>query len=116
MIADREKAQRLARAIVADLKLYHGENIREGRGLPFEAKEEARSLFAGRVSPDLRSLLDEELGDMEPLRDAPFGYRDVGPERPRGSSRTLVTTVLVVVGIAIVVFAVLLCVRLVGVR
>jgi hypothetical protein len=77
MDEDRKKAEKLARAIIADIKLYNEDKIAELRkASSFEQAiaalrdelAEGRELFDSRVAPALRPLFDEavknELGTM----------------------------------------------------
>jgi len=54
-IDGEQKARRLARALLADVELYHGSLSDE------EAIAEARGLFHTRVAPELHAAFDEEL-------------------------------------------------------
>lgn len=57
MISDERAARRLARAILADVKLYQGEaSLRAPAALA-----EGRTLFRSRVSASLAHVFDEEL-------------------------------------------------------
>jgi hypothetical protein len=62
MIDDPERAERLARAICADLRLYHWDALRrvvESHTFPGEMAEpleEGRALFDQRVSDELRPM------------------------------------------------------------
>ena len=77
MIDDRQKAEKLARAIVCDIKLYNEDKIaRLKAAASFEAAleglrgelAEGRELFDARVAPALRGIFDEavklELGTL----------------------------------------------------
>jgi hypothetical protein len=63
-IADREAAERLARAILDDITLYNDERVRTTRDLTGELAseiEEGRALFRSRVEPSLHGVFEEEL-------------------------------------------------------
>lgn len=63
MTSDRDVATRLAKALVADLRLYHERELREGR-LPESAVDEARGLFRARVDPALHDVLEHAVNEL----------------------------------------------------
>ena len=76
MIVDDSTARRLARAILADAKLYGGAAALDD----VTAMTEARELFVSRVSGSLHHVFDEERG-------AAGGRAALGaPRRPMGPS------------------------------
>jgi hypothetical protein len=77
LLDDRQKAERLAKAILADIRLYNEDKIASlKKAGSFQAAlaglhdelEEGRALFDSRVAPALRTLFDEmvkkELGSL----------------------------------------------------
>jgi len=73
MIDDRQKAERLARAIISDIKLYNDEKVAQLKaaasfgavlaGLRDELAE-GRAIFDSRVAPPLRTVFDEVVKEM----------------------------------------------------
>ena len=77
MIDDRKQAERLARAIISDIRLYNEDKIASlKKAASFEQAlaalhdelEEGRAIFDARAAPALRTVFDEmvknELGAM----------------------------------------------------
>jgi hypothetical protein len=81
-IDEPKRAERLAGAIVADIRIYHEEQIKNAResgtSLWVALREpiaEGRALFLGRVSPSLESVFDRVLAERlaGPLTAPPKG-------------------------------------------
>lgn len=116
-IADRERAARLARAILSDLHLYHSEEIREHAPSMVEHIAEGRVLFRSRVAPPLHDEFEAALraSELAPWAgaspdDGGFTYRDPPPalEQPRErNSAVPVFVAVVVLAVAAAVMAVL---------
>jgi hypothetical protein len=85
VITERERAERLARAILADVRLYHETEIREHSPKVHGALQEGRELFQQRVDPSLHGVFDTEIANAgltpwgAPLREP---YRDKPPSAP----------------------------------
>ena len=82
LIADRDKATRLARAIVADIVLYNKEAITTKAPSLTKEVGEGRALFEARVVPELHGVFDSAVREslLEPWAgEAP--PRAVPPER-----------------------------------
>lgn len=62
LIHDEAQARRLARAVVADIRLYNAEAL--AAGTAGQAIEEGRALFNSRVDPRLQGLFDEALSGV----------------------------------------------------
>jgi hypothetical protein len=65
MIDDEQKARRLARAIVSDLRLYNKDRIASGADLTSEI-EEGRQLFKSRVSGAFHAVFESEAQALRP--------------------------------------------------
>jgi len=90
LIADRDHAVRLARAILADLRLYNEETIVAGRLDP-SVVDEGRELYRTRVAPDLYGEFDRELAEFSAKNGitsvATRPFEAVAPVPTRGTSR-----------------------------
>lgn len=126
VIDDEDKAQRLARAICADVMLYNGaakDAPRDQRRALIAAPvQEGRALFASRASPRLAHVFEEAVAELVsgPLGiEAPgAGARVASPARaptsidppsPEGSSSNklvIVVAVLLVIAAAVAFLAV----------
>jgi hypothetical protein len=62
-IETEEAARRLARAIVADIRLYHQEAVASGADLTEEIGE-GRALFQSRVEPSLHGVYEHTLEEV----------------------------------------------------
>lgn len=101
-IDDEEKATRLARAIVADIRLYNEAAITAGKDITPQVAE-GRELFRSRVVPALHRIFETAIADgtivhrTVPAPPVRSGLGEVAPEgAPRG---------LLVAGIAIAALA-----------
>lgn len=92
MIHDDDGARRLAKAILADIRLYN-----DGR-FPSDAVDEGRGLFRGRVAPALHGVFDEEL--------AAFGGASPSPNAAPAQPVTMASRVEVEDGAGILRLAV----------
>jgi hypothetical protein len=89
-IVSEVDAQRLARAVLTDLRLYSAKSVPAGQDLRSALAgeiAEGRALFQARVAPELHSIFERELAAF-----------DLTPPPPLASSRGLL-----MVGVAIFV-------------
>ncbi len=83
-IDDPSQATKLAQAIVADIKLYHEDDIAHGRGLS-EAIDDGRKLFTARVAPSLHGVFEEAAAQLAALGTASHqeAHDDTRPSDPQ---------------------------------
>jgi hypothetical protein len=87
MIAELPAAERLARAIFADLSLYNADKMKAARDLRADLSaeiDEARRLFCARVTPALHVVFEERLGQWV----AANGTLSAFPAAPRGAAES----------------------------
>ncbi len=82
-IDDPSQAAKLAQAIVADIELYHEDDIAHGRGLS-EAIDDGRKLFTARVAPSLHGVFEEAAAQLAALGTASHqeAHGDTRPSDP----------------------------------
>ena len=83
-IVELERAERLARAILSDILLYHEAELRDASPKLAGAVQEGRELFRGRVAPALhevfeRLLAESRLGAWASATTELDGYRSPPP-------------------------------------
>ena len=78
MINREDAALKLARAIVADVKLYNQDAIEKGSQQVWEAIFEGRALYTSRVSHELMGLFDTVL-EQDPILRFYAGGQPHGP-------------------------------------
>lgn len=96
LIDDEDRARKLARSLLADIALYHREDLRAGRDMS-ATFDEARLLYRGRVAEARHAIFDVEL--------AAFVVRDEARPAPPAERREQTRSTLAVSATAFVVVA-----------
>jgi len=113
LIVEQGRAERLARAIVSDIVLYHEAELREASPQLTSAIDEGRELFRARVEPSLHAVFERALAERNltaasvservALQDYRGAAHPVGPPEPQ-SSGTGVPLLLALAALAVAAY------------